>query len=290
MADRLVRTRQWEIGYVPVCPFSAASRAACLVVGYPNAHAYREFATGSICPAIRAADWYVSVQQRDGSMCYTNFTDGRMGSMLAICGSATACSLCFTTISSTTTAKAYHEPLERALNFLRPHSTATNSLTRMPEAHFSRRGVEAGSRGARVSDQRHRHEFCDSGLGQVTDNMSRLPAILSSILDPLRGPRAELSYPLAGNIRPEAVTYELWFRLDQEPQSDGMPQFWLVTSNGRTLSCPPTREWAIIRTGRTSSPHRPAHGRLLPWAIRRRESSSVLWRKPFRGEPRYPAT
>lgn len=124
LADRLVadqdRWGNW-IDYIPCDPFVGRFHARhAWWWGYPLLDAYREFGQKKyLRAAIRAADWYVRVQQRDGSMCYTNFTDGKMGSMLAICGSATACSaLFFYDLIHDHGQKQFAEPLERAITFL----------------------------------------------------------------------------------------------------------------------------------------------------------------------------
>jgi hypothetical protein len=48
---------------------------------------------------------------------------------------------------------------------------------------------------------------------------------------------AELEYPVAGNVRPDAVTVELWFRLDEEPAAWEQRRFSLggISWPGRTL-------------------------------------------------------
>lgn len=52
---------------------------------------------------------------------------------------------------------------------------------------------------------------------------------------------AELTYPLTGNLRPDAVTYEIWFRLDQEPQKDGKPVYDLGQINWEKRKLPSVR-------------------------------------------------
>ena len=48
---------------------------------------------------------------------------------------------------------------------------------------------------------------------------------------------ADLEYPVAGNLRPDAVTVEVWFRLDEEPASAESRRFGLggISWPGRTL-------------------------------------------------------
>ncbi len=124
LADRLVADQdEWGnwIGYIPCDPFVGRFQARqAWWWGYPLLDAYREFGLKKyLRAAMRAADWYVRVQQRDGSMCYSNFTDGRMSSMLAICGSATACSaLLYHELLHEFGQKQYRAPLERAVTFL----------------------------------------------------------------------------------------------------------------------------------------------------------------------------
>jgi hypothetical protein len=124
IADRLVRDQdRWGnwIGYIPCDPFAGRFHARqAWWWGYPLLDAYREFGQQKyLRAAARAADWYVRVLQRDGSMCYSNFTDGRMSSMLAICGSATACAaLLFHDLVHDFGRQEYREPLERCVAFL----------------------------------------------------------------------------------------------------------------------------------------------------------------------------
>lgn len=124
LADRLLADQdQWGnwVGYAPCDPFAGRFHARqAWWWGYPLLDAYREFRVRKyLKAAIRAAEWYVRVQQRDGSMCYHNFTDGRMSSMLAICGSATGCSaLLYHELVHEFGQKQFREPLARAVQFL----------------------------------------------------------------------------------------------------------------------------------------------------------------------------
>jgi len=124
IADRLVRDQdRWGnwIEYIPCDPFAGRFHARhAWWWGYPLLDAHREFGQRKyLRAAMRAADWYARVLQRDGSMCYTNFTDGKMGSMLAVCGSATACAaLFFHELVQDFGIKRYREPLDRCVTFL----------------------------------------------------------------------------------------------------------------------------------------------------------------------------
>lgn len=124
LADRLLadqdRWGNW-IGYIPCDVFTGRFHARqAWWWGYPLLDAYREFGHMKyLRAAMRAADWYVWAQHRDGSMAYSTFTDGKANTMLAVCGSATACSaLLYHELLHEFRRKKYADPLERAMTFL----------------------------------------------------------------------------------------------------------------------------------------------------------------------------